>query len=485
LKEGSWLSFINTKTIPLNKTGKLLLFNSDLATWCFLEGRERLLYDYLHEGVSYSTLLTASLLKENGLNGVNRLNRLLAHFYERGMLMVDKKMSLNQNIFSQGPLFDDIPFLELLITKRCNLGCAYCFADDKQMKQDMSLETAFRSVDRLMEMPSHRFYIKFNGGEPLLRKDLIEEVTKYAIERLREVKREGYLLFEVTTNGTLIDKEAVELFKRFNMRVLISLDGPENLHNQTRPYKDGAHSYQGVIQGIRRMQDASYPFRVINVVTRQDLPFASEIFGFFSDSGLKELRFNPVLENGRARERWENIGITPREYLSFMKTLINNFDGNTFCYEDNIQSMLRNMVYRIRNFRCMRTKCGCGHQYMCVDSNGDLYPCAYFLAETPGLKLGNIQFIREWGEGGENHPLVKEFPARLPSKIEACSRCDWRHLCEGGCTLGAYLQSNTLFAPTYLCEYFQGMYRFLFDKLAEQPDLLTQMLGKEVNLEKI
>jgi len=485
LKEGSWLSLINTRTIPLNKTGKLLLFNADLATWCFLEGRERILYDYLHEGVSYSTLVTASLLKENGLNGVNRLNSLLAHLYERGMLMVDKKMSLNQNIFSQGPLFSDIPLVELLITKRCNLSCAYCFADDKQTKQDMALETAFRSVGRLMEMPSHRFYIKFNGGEPLLRKDLLEEIGEYVIKRLREVKKEGYLLFEVTTNGTLINRQAIDLFKRFNMRVLISLDGPEKIHNQVRPYKDVSPSYQDVIKGIHLMQEASYPFRIITVVTRQNLPFAEELLDFFGDSGLRELRFNPVLENGRARERWGNIGINPREYLSFMKTLINNLDGNTFCYEDNIQFMLRNMVYRTRNFRCMRTKCGCGHQYMCVDTNGDLYPCAYFRAETPSLKLGNIQLIGKWMDGGQNHPLVKEFPTRIPSKIEACSRCEWRHLCEGGCTLGAYLQSNTLFAPTYLCEYFKGMYSFLFNKLAEQPNFLTRMLGKEVNLEQI
>ncbi len=476
---------MNTKTIPSHQKGKLLLFNSDLATWCFLAGRERVLYDYLHEGVSYSTLLTASLLKENGLKGVDRLNILLAHLYERGMLIVDGKISLNQNIYLRGPLFSDIPFLELLVTKRCNMGCVYCFAEDKQTKQDMELETAFRSVDHLMEMPSHSFYIKFNGGEPLLRKDLIEEVSKYAIERLRKVKKEGYLLFEVTTNGTLVDKEAVELFKRFNMRVLISLDGPENLHNQTRPYKDGANSSQDVIQGIRRMQDASYPFRVITVVTRQNLPFANEIFGFFSDSALKELRFNPVLENGRARDRWGNIGINPREYLSFMKTIINHFNGTTICREDNIQSMLRNMVYRTRNFRCMRTHCGCGHQYMCVNTNGDLYPCAYFLSETPSLKLGNIQETGKWMKGGQNHPLVKEFPTRIPNKIEACSRCDWKHLCEGGCTLGAYLQSNTLFAPTYLCEYFQGMYGFLFAKLAEQPDFINQLLAEEVDLEEI
>jgi radical SAM protein with 4Fe4S-binding SPASM domain len=485
LRENSLLSFVNTRTISLDKKDNLLLFNSELATWVFLEGKERLLYDYLREGVRYSTLLTASLLKINGLGGKNRLNNLLAHLYDRGMLSVDGKTGINQEVNVEGPLFRDIPMMELLVTGNCNLGCTYCFTEANQKKQDMKLETALKAVDHLMELPFNNFCIKFSGGEPLLRKDLLKKTCQYTIEKFQQIKKEGYLLFEVTTNGTKIDREAVELFKRFNMRVLISIDGPETLHNEGRHYLNGSPSFEEVLKGIERMQAADYPFRVITVVARHNLSHAREIIDFFAQSGVKNLRFNPVLKHGRGKQGWQDHGIEPREYLSFMKTVAAHCIEDVTLHEDNIESLLRNMVYRTRNFKCMRSNCGCGHYYLCVNTGGDIFPCAYFLAETSSLRLGNIHEGVNFGECGDCHQLVKTLPLRNVDKIESCSKCQWRHLCEGGCTLGAYLKSGTIFAPTYLCDYFKGMYAFLFSLLAEKPDFILRLLTGEVKAECI
>lgn len=492
LSENSLLSLVNTRGISLDgpdgpdKNDKMLLFNPSLATWCFLEGRERGLYDYLHEGSQYSTLLTASILKVNGLGGRERINKILAHLWARGMLSVDGKSSLNQEIYQEGPLFKDLPMMELLLTRRCNLGCAYCFAASNQKKQDMDLETALKAVDQLMEMPFNNFCIKFNGGEPLLRKDLLEKISSYTFERFREIKREGFLLFEITTNGTLVDEEAIELFKRFNMRVLISIDGPEPLHNKYRTYQNGSPSFGDVIKGIRRLQDADYPFRVITVVTRENVLYPAEIIDFFSGMGITNLRFNPILKHGYGKDDWESKGIEPQEYLAFMKVVTARCGEGNSLHEDNLESMLRNMVSRMRDFKCMRSNCGCGHYYLCIDSTGDIYPCAFFLGEIPNLKLGYIhQEDVDLGECGGNHPLVKMLPSRSVGKIAACSQCQWRHLCEGGCTLGAYLKSGTIFAPTYLCDYFKGMYTFLFNRLAKQPDFILRLLKEGVKVERV
>lgn len=488
LSENSLLSFTNTGTISLdepNNKGKLLLFNPRLGTWCFLEGKERGLYDYLREGTEYSILLTAAMLKVNGLGGPEGLNKILAHLYSRGMLVVDGKVSLNQGIYREGPLFKDLPMMELLITRRCNLGCVYCFAESGREKQDMKLETALKAVDRLMEMPYNNFCIKFNGGEPLLRRDLLEDICSNTIERFREIKGEGFLLFEITTNGTLVDEEAIALFKRYNMRVLVSTDGPGHLHDKYRTYKNGSPSSGDVLKGIRRMQDAGYPFRVITVVTRENLPYPGEIIDFFSALGITNLRFNPILRHGSGKDDWASKGIEPREYLDFMKVVATRCGEDGSLHEDNLESILRNMVSRMRNFKCMRSNCGCGYYYLCIDTGGDVYPCAFFLGEIPGLELGNIHREVDFVECGAGHPLVKTLPSRRAAEIESCSLCRWRHLCEGGCTLGAYLKSGTIFAPTYLCDYYKGMYAFLFSRLAEQPDFIVRLLNEEVTQESM
>ena len=231
--EHSLLSLVNTSHVPLDNLDKLLLFNDELATWVFLEGRERVLYDYLREGVPYHVLMTASLLKINGLGGPERLTTLLRHLYKQGILSVNGKIGLNQKIYQQGPIFKDIPMIELLVTKRCNLGCAYCFAESNQKMQDMELKTALKAVDHLMEMPFNNFYIKFNGGEPLLRRDLLEEISRYTLERFQQVKGEGYLLFEVTTG--IGSPRTFGRLGRLGQRILLFAAGA---HHQQRGPED-------------------------------------------------------------------------------------------------------------------------------------------------------------------------------------------------------------------------------------------------------
>jgi uncharacterized protein len=247
----------------------------------------------------------------------------------------------------------------------------------------------------------------------------------------------------------------------------------------------GAPAFKDVLKGVRLLREEGYPFRTITVVTEKNVRFAHEILDFFCEMGLEDLRFNPVLRNGRGREHWNQIGIAPLDYFAFMKEVLNTSLTKPFFHEDNIEALLRNMVARTRDFKCMRTNCGCGHQDLCVDTNGDLYPCAYFLSETGDLRMGNIHTIPSLMDCGENHPLISTFPNRLVSKIEGCRSCDWRHLCEGGCTLGAYLQERSLLSPTYLCEYFQGMYPYLFAKCAEDPQSIANVLRNEVVVENI
>lgn len=476
-KENSMLKLTDTKTIPLNRKDRLLLFNPELATWCFLEEREVSVYEPLQQGISYSALLAME-----GLGDSDRLSTLLRHLYRLGLLALDDRTGICQDIYHAGPIFRDIPLLEILLTKRCNLRCSYCFAWDGWKESDMELETALKAVDRLMNTPYKNFYIKFDGGEPLLKKDLLERTVQHTIEQVHKRKSGGYLLFEVTTNGTLIDREAVDLFRRYNMRVLVSLDGPETFHNLTRTFPKGKASFSEVMNGIKLIRDSGYPFRVISVVGRHNQSHPEEILDFFAAQGIRQLRFNPVLQIGRASTEWGDGDVLLEGYLSFMKSVVLRAYEDQSFQEDNIESLLRNMVYKTRDYKCMRSPCGAGHFYQCVDTNGDVYPCGLFRAETPRLVLGNVLEGVDFAQCGKKHPLVKKFPSRITGKIDTCKDCDWRHLCEGGCTLGAYLKHKSIFAPTYQCDYFKSMYSFLFSLMEEKPDLIQRLLPEETNI---
>ncbi|MCL1879945.1 MAG: radical SAM protein [Actinomycetia bacterium] len=114
--------------------------------------------------------------------------------------------------------------LVLWATGRCNLRCRYCYAAGVS-QEDMNFKTAKQAIDLMGEWP---LTIQFAGGEPLLNVGLVEAVCEYAATRLRDVR------FAIQTNGTLIDKKAVQLLKRFRIAVGVSLDGRPEVNDYLR-----------------------------------------------------------------------------------------------------------------------------------------------------------------------------------------------------------------------------------------------------------
>lgn len=92
------------------------------------------------------------------------------------------------------------PLLSYLYTDwKCNINCHYCFQYDNA-REGMSLETAKESIDWLQSVGCRMLALM--GGEPLVRKDFILDVTRYAKER-------GFYVY-LPTNGYLMDKEFID-----------------------------------------------------------------------------------------------------------------------------------------------------------------------------------------------------------------------------------------------------------------------------------
>jgi uncharacterized protein len=94
----------------------------------------------------------------------------------------------------------------LHLTDSCNLRCDYCYLPHRPIF--MALETAKQTVDKLLEMAIRHGYpkikLKYAGGEPLLKFDLLQSIHAYASDA---ASRQGIELEEVVlTNGTLLTK---------------------------------------------------------------------------------------------------------------------------------------------------------------------------------------------------------------------------------------------------------------------------------------
>ncbi len=115
--------------------------------------------------------------------------------------------------------FDNPFYASFKITHRCNLRCGFCnvWADKVP---DLPTADVCTVIDNLSSAST--FTISFEGGEPLLRKDM-GEVLRYTHDC------SNYILF--TTNGLLIDKRPFEEYANYFDFLQLSIDeGHENVH---------------------------------------------------------------------------------------------------------------------------------------------------------------------------------------------------------------------------------------------------------------
>lgn len=93
--------------------------------------------------------------------------------------------------------------------------------------------------------------IGFYGGEPLLQFDLMCRIIEYAEERMRGRP----LTFNMTTNGSLLNNKIIEYLEAHKVRTLISLDGPKEINDKNRVFKNGSGTYETVINNIKHIKE--------------------------------------------------------------------------------------------------------------------------------------------------------------------------------------------------------------------------------------
>lgn len=124
-----------------------------------------------------------------------------------------------------------INYLRISVTDRCNLRCTYCMPEDGIRLLDHSDILSFEEIADFtrMAVANGITKVRLTGGEPLVRKNIVELVAMLAaIDGLEDLS--------MTTNGVLLSKFAVDLKKAGLNRINISLDtvNPDNFCQITR-----------------------------------------------------------------------------------------------------------------------------------------------------------------------------------------------------------------------------------------------------------
>jgi len=172
-------------------------------------------------------------------------------------------------------------YLELQITKNCNLRCRHCYIGDergkgkKRAKADELSPGLIRTIlHEFEEMQGLRVLI--SGGEPLLHAQFKE---------INDMLAEHFVRKVLITNGLLLTED---MLSGLNVQeIQVSIDGLEHAHDSLR----GRRTFRSAMNGIRRALDAGFQVSVSTMVHRGNLK---------DFDGLEKLLKRSVLKTGQS-----------------------------------------------------------------------------------------------------------------------------------------------------------------------------------------
>ncbi|MDL2316164.1 12,18-didecarboxysiroheme deacetylase, partial [Desulfovibrio sp. OttesenSCG-928-A18] len=186
---------------------------------------------------------------------------------------------------------DKKPVVVWNMTRRCNLKCVHCYAHalEEEGQDDISTVQAKAMIDDLAAYGAP--VMLFSGGEPLVRKDLVELAQHATSKGMRAV---------ISTNGTLISKEkAAELKKVGLSYVGISLDGGEEIHDRFRKVPG---CFKKALQGIENCQAEGLKVGLRFTINKRNQSEVPKLFDLVRDLEVPRICFYHLVYSGRGSE---------------------------------------------------------------------------------------------------------------------------------------------------------------------------------------
>lgn len=321
----------------------------------------------------------------------------------------------------------------LHVAHDCNLACKYCFAGKGEYdgpKGLMSFETGKRALDFLIEQSGTRknLEVDFFGGEPLMNWEVCKKLVEYGREQ-EKIHNKNFR-FTLTTNGLLINDDVIEFCNREMGNVVLSLDGRKSTNDAMRVSRNGAGSYDLIIDKFKKFANSrnqeNYYMR--GTYTHNNLDFSKDII-HMADMGFKELSIEPVVcsPDEPYALKDSDLPILKEQYQILADEMLKRYrKGNGFTFYHYMIDLDAGpcIVKRVSG-------CGVGTEYLAVTPSGELYPCHQFVGDEKFL-LGNI-----W-DGIINKQVLEQFENCNVYSHKECKDCFAKLYCSGGCAANAY-----------------------------------------------
>ena len=202
-------------------------------------------------------------------------------------------------------------------TPFCNINCSYCYLTRRNDRARMSMEVIDAVGQSILASPlaATDVSVVWHAGEPTMVPIAWYERAFSQLATVPGVR----LNHSFQTNGVAVNSDWIDLWRRWNVRVGVSIDGPREINDRHRRTRGDRGSFDAAINGLRRLRESGYPFHVISVLTRSSLEQPDELMDFYLSEGITYVCFNVEEERGSIAppvSRWGATRLLPMRLIS-------------------------------------------------------------------------------------------------------------------------------------------------------------------------
>ena len=348
---------------------------------------------------------------------------------------------------------DKKPVVVWNCTRRCNLRCVHCYAQsaDQAYSGEMTTAEGFALLEDLAEFGSP--VVLFSGGEPLMRKDLLELAGRAVKLGLRAV---------ISTNGTLIDERRAEQLREIGLSYVgVSLDGMQKINDKFRGVKG---AFEQALTGIRNCQKAGIKVGLRFTINKRNVAEVADIFSLLRDENIPRVCFYHLVYAGRGsalmkedldHEQTRRVvdliidrtaELREQGMAKEVLTVDNHTDG-PYLYlrmvrENNPGS--NNVMELLR----MNGGNSSGRGIGCVSWDGAVHADQFWRH----VSFGNVRerkFSEIWTD--LSNPLMAKLKNKRPYLKGRCGACKFQDICGGNFRVRAEAARGDLWAPDPAC----------------------------------
>lgn len=358
----------------------------------------------------------------------------------------------------------------IMCTKECNLRCRYCFEEENFksiiLPSRDRINQSFRAAMPMLKdfcrqlieynrSNGHPDIFTFHGGEPLL------IYPKYLDEMCAFIKSQtDAVTFNVQTNGTLLTDEMIDVLKKWNFNVGISIDGCQRTHDENRVDCGERGTHDRVLKGVEKLRAAGISFGTMATITRSISQNPKEFYDFYAQNNLN-LGFNACYTSPQSCN--QNNRLDDKEYSQFLMRL---FDLWSTDQEHSIsirpfERIIKNMTKPCGSMEVCTYVEDCRQVNIAIDTTGKIYHCLHYC----NLDDGDIGDFAK-----ESLAEIIEREMKKPSRWETlkqgkCGSCDIYNFCYGGCPYYRDAEALTGLDHDFNCASQKVIVHYIYDQL--------------------